>query len=371
MKKVLLIATLILTVHEISAQEDYLNPPQLNDGWETQSAADAGMNTGLLKTLSDKIDSGHYKNIHSVLIIKDGKLLMEKYSGGFDRDRIHSLRSISKFLTSTLLGIAIDKGHIASKEEPVFDFLPQYQDLKTEAKNKILLKHLVTMSAGLEWQESNVPYGTDENDETQMYRNGEWVRYTLSKPVVSEPGIKFEYSGGLANTTAAVLEEALPIPGLDFAKKHLFSPLGISDLTWRTHKQNNWLNAAAGASMKPRDLAKVGQMYLNGGTWKGKRILSKEWVVQAGSPQVGGGQIGPFTLSYGYTALVIEKGPSFMPSLKGYAATGNGGQILWILPNEKAVVVMTGGNYNNELSQTQPMDMMIRYIYPAMTHRNN
>lgn len=371
MKKVLLITTVILLVIQVHAQDDFLNPPQLDDGWKTQSAREAGFNIQLLKTLSDKIDSGHYKNIHSVLLIKDGKLLMEKYSGGFDRNQTHSLRSISKFLTSTLLGIAIDKGHIASSNEPVFQFLPDYQDLKTEAKGKILLKHLITMSAGLQWKESDVPYGTDENDETQMYRNGEWVRYTLSKPVISEPGIKFEYSGGLANVTAAVLNEALPITGLDFAKKHLFSPLGISDITWRTHRQKDWLNAAAGASMRPRDLAKIGQMYLNGGTWKGKRILSKQWVEQTGSAQVGGGQIGPFTLAYGYTALVIEKGPSFMPSLKGYAATGNGGQILWILPNENAVVVMTGGNYNNELSQTQPMDMMIRYIYPAMTHQNN
>ncbi|MCE7990475.1 MAG: serine hydrolase [Roseivirga sp.] len=371
MKKILLIATLVFIAVRLSAQDDFLSPPRIDDGWGTGSALKAGLNTELLLELSNKIDSGHYKNIHSVLLIKDGKLLMEKYGGGFDRERIHSLRSISKFLTATLLGMAIDKGHIKSSDEPVFKYLPNYQDLKTEAKNKILLKHLVTMSAGLQWQESNVAYGTDENDETQMYRNGEWVRYTLSKPVISEPGINFEYSGGLANVTAAVLEEALPATGLDFAKKHLFAPLGISDIQWRTHKQHNWLNAAAGASLKPRDLAKIGQMYLNGGTWKGKRILSKEWVEQAGSAQVGGGQIGPFTLAYGYTALVIEKGPSFMPSLKGYAATGNGGQILWILPNENAVVVMTGGNYDNELSQTQPMDMMIRYIYPAMTQSGN
>lgn len=371
MKKSLLIATFIFIGIQLYAQNDFLNPPPLDDGWETASASKAGLDIELLQILSDKIDSGHYQNIHSVLLIKDGKLLMEKYSGGFDRNRIHSLRSISKFLTSTLLGIAIDKGHIKSRDEPVFNFLPDYEDLKTEAKNKILLKHLITMSAGLQWQESDVPYGTDDNNETQMYRNGEWVRYTLSKPVISEPGINFEYSGGLANVTAAVLEETLPTTGLDFAKRHLFAPLGISDIQWRTHSEHNWLNAAAGASMKPRDLAKIGQMYLNGGTWKGKRILSKKWVTQAGSPQVGGGQIGPFTLTYGYTALVIEKGPSFMPSLKGYTATGNGGQILWILPNENAVLVMTAGNYDNELSQTQPMDMMIRYIYPAITQAGN
>lgn len=209
--------------------DGYLNPPQLKDGISSLSASQGGLNTALLKALSNKIDSGHYKNIHSVLIMQNGKLLMEKYAGGYTRDSLHSIRSISKFLTSTLLGLAIENKHIKSLEKPVFDFLPDHQYLQTEDKNKILLKHLITMSAGLQWRESDLAYGTTENDETQMYRDGRWVHYTFSKPVVHKPGTVFEYSGGLANTTAVVLENALPTSPIDFARDKLFAPLGIMD----------------------------------------------------------------------------------------------------------------------------------------------
>ncbi len=348
---------------------EYLNPPQLRDGLPTSSARAAGFNLELLTQLSNKIDSGQYVNVHSVLVLHKGKLVYEKYSGGFGRDSIHSMRSISKFITSTLVGIAVDRGDIPSIEERIFDFLPEYESLKTPEKYEIRLKHLLNMTAGIEWRESDVPYGTDENDETQMYRDGEWVRYTLSKPLIHQPGTKWEYSGGLANLMAAILQNATGMPGDEYARRYLCKPLGIQQFKWNKNKDHGWVSAAAGVSITPRALAKIGQMFLDSGYWKGNKVLSKGWTEASGKNQIPpeeSGQIGPFAIGYGYTTLVILKGPDFMPGLKGFAATGNGGQILWILPEDDLVMVMTGGNYDSELSQTQPIDMAVRYVYPAL-----
>ncbi len=344
---------------------DPLVPLELNDDWEVQPAKTAGLNTDLLQQLSKAIDST-FNAVHSVILIKKGKIVFEKYAGGFSHHDKHRLKSVSKFITTILTGLAVDQGLIKSSKRSIFELTPEYRNNKDRLKSQITLEHLMTMTSGLEWRESDVLYGDSLNDETQMFKANDWGAYVLSKKMIHPPGSTFEYSGGNANLLGIALHNVLKENVDDFAGKHLFQPLGITDYSWWKHPQNNWISAAAGLSLKPRDLAKIGQLYLRQGIWQGRQIISSDWVQATAKSYIDVGEIGPFQLGYGYSVLVINKGPEGMPDLKGYVATGNGGQILWILPEQEVVVVMTGGTYNNPLSQIQPIQIMVKYLFPAL-----
>ena len=356
---------LLIPVNTFSQQADFLNPTKIDDGLIVGTANNY-LDTALVNALFNDIEAGDYINIHSILVSKDNKLIVEKYFDGYSRDLLHSIRSISKCITAILLGIAVDKGFINDINEGIFNYLPDYQHLKNEENEKITIHHLASMSAGLEWREADISYENENNDETSMYADGDWVGYTLRKRLVSEPGEVFNYSGGVSNVLAAVIQEAVEMPLDQFAEKNLFEPLGIDEYIWRKNRDSTLVSANAGLSIKPRDMIKVGTMLLNKGMWNGNRILSQEWVNSLSSTQVEGGPLGPFTLGYGYMVLVVKKGPDFFPDLKGYAATGNGGQIIWVLPEKNTVFVMTGGNYNSELSQTQPIEIVMKYLYPSL-----
>ncbi|WP_299364073.1 serine hydrolase [Winogradskyella sp.] len=360
-----LFLTLAFNPSLFAQNDDYLNPKMTDDGIVVGNSRQH-IDTLLIANLISEIESGSYKNIHSVLVLKDNKLLVEKYFDGYDINQLHQLRSISKCVTGLLLGIAIDKGYIKSVEEGIFNYLPNYQHLKNENNAKIKIHHLASMSTGLDWNETNIPYEDKNNDDNKMYNYGDWVEYTLKKEVVATPGEVFNYSGGVSNILAAVVQNAVGIPLELFAEQHLFNPLGIQNYNWKKNRTQTLVSADAGLSIRPRDMIKIGTMLLNKGEWGDKRILSEKWVKRLSSKQVNGGAMGPFLLSYGYMVLVVEKGPDFLPGLRGYAATGNGGQIIWVLPEQNAVFVFTGGNYNSELSQTQPIEIAIKYLFPAV-----
>lgn len=356
----------ILTVFSVCSQnDDYLLPQKIADGI-TVGSANEYLDTTLISDLISDIDSGKYQNMHSVLVLRNNKLIVEKYFEGYHKDSLHQLRSISKCITSILLGIAVDKGFIKSVDESIFNYLPEYRYLKNEKNKKITVHHLASMSTGLSWNESDISYNDENNDENRMYEDGDWVGFTLKKEVIAEPGKIFNYSGGVTNVLAAVIQNAVKMPLDEFAEKYLFLPLEIDNFIWRKNRDRTLVSANAGLRIKPRDMIKIGAMLLNNGVWNKKQVVSKVWVKKLSSKQVSGGPLGPFNLSYGYTVLVVEKGPDFFPKLKGYAATGNGGQIIWVLPEHDTVFVMNGGNYNSDLSQTQPIEIVLKYLYPSL-----
>lgn len=364
-RTIILFCLLLASVNTHAQQSDPLKPQKTNDGIIVGTASHF-LDTALVNRLFNDIDAGNYIHIHSLLILKNNELLVEKYFEEYDRDRLHSIRSVSKSVTALLLGIAIDKGYIKSVDEGIFNYLPNYQHLKNDLNEEITLHHLASMSSGLEWREAGISYNDESNDENRMYEDGDWVDYTLRKEMIARPGEVFNYNGGVTNVLAAAIQEAVNMPLDQFAEEHLFTPLGINNYIWRKNRDSTLVSANAGLRITPRDMIKIGTMLLNKGEWNGKRILSQEWVKKLSSTQIEGGPLGPFTLGYGYKVLVVEKGPDFFPGLKGYAATGNGGQIIWVLPEHNTVFVMTGGNYNSDLSQTQPIEMVIKYLYPSL-----
>jgi CubicO group peptidase (beta-lactamase class C family) len=376
----------------------YRIPERTNDGWVTASLDDVGMNEEPLGELIELIDRKEYRNVHGILIVKNGKLVFEQYFEGytfaysgpwssalnfrgkrtdFGIDTPHNLASVTKSFTSALVGIAIDRGHIQDVDEQVFSYLPDYSHLSNEQKNRIILEHLLTMTSGLRWNELELWLGDMEHDLIQLFLTPDPIRYVLAKPVVAEPGTAWYYNGGGVNVLGEVIREASGMRMDDFAERYLFAPLGITEYEW-DHISSDVIHASGNLKLRPRDMAKFGYLYLNGGNRKGQQIISQEWVEKSTKESVSipweslAGILGdeyadlPETHGdrYGYLWW-LKRYHANSQSVDAYFASGWGGQRIFVFPSLDMVVVLTGGNYGAK--QKEPVDEIItRYVLPAV-----
>jgi CubicO group peptidase (beta-lactamase class C family) len=271
------------------AEASEASSPSVSEPWAHKTPADVGLDPAPLAALGEQLRAKPELNVHAVLIVKDGALVYEQYLEGrdenwgdylgvvrFDRETLHDMRSTTKSVVSALVGIAMGDGSIRGVDTPVVDLLPEQTIVDREAKRSILLRHVLTMTAGLEWDES-MPYTDPRNSEIQMTRSSDPIGYVLSRQLMAEPGRQFNYNGGLTELLAAVVRHATG-QGLEaFATERLFAPLGIERFEWRRHA-NELPSAASGLRLRPVDLAKFGYLYLNRGQWNGRQILPAAWV---------------------------------------------------------------------------------------------
>jgi len=315
------------------------------EAWRVAAPEELGMDAALLGQMLDAIDERNL-NIDSVVVVHNGYIVTEKYYPPYKQDTLHDLHSITKSVVSALIGIAIQEGYINSVDDSVLDFYPERTFENDDAlKRSITLEHLLTMSSGLEW------------DWDEMVSTPDWVQYTLDQPMVSKPGREFYYSSGNAHVLSAIIQEASGMNTHDFAQLYLFDPLGMSDVRWKTDldgiPKGGW-----GMGMTPRDMAKLGYLYLNGGVWDGRQIIPAEWIeatterhIQVPEP------LEPWDLYMGYLWWLHEDGP--------YAAHGTKGQFIYVIPESDLVVVFTGDITDAKYAQPQ---LLIRdYIIPAVT----
>jgi len=241
--------------------------------------------------------------------------------------------------------------------EPVFSFFPQYADLRTDEKDKITLDHFLMMSAGLQYDEWSYPYTDSRNDHVRMNRSSDPIRFVLNLPVEAAPGTKFVYNSGLSITLGGVVEKASGLRIDEFVETHLFAPLGISEYYW-WHYPNGTFQAGGGLYMLPRDMAKFGLLYLNGGAWDGDQIISKEWVEKSTKVHI---SVDSYW-NYGYQWW-LRTYRANSREFASYPARGWGGQYIFVFPALDMVVVFTGGNY----STPEPVDeILTRFILPAI-----
>lgn len=343
----------------------YSVPQQLNDGWSTAHVSDVGLNCNLIENLLGQIRNGAYKNIHSVLIVRNGKLVVETYFPGqeedgrhqeYGLDTLHGIHSATKSVNSILVGIAIAQHRIRDVDAKVSTLVPEYSDLFTNReKDEILLKHLLSMTAGLSWAEWGIPYTDPRNDHVAMNRSPDPVRYVLSKRLVTPPGMKFNYNSGISITLGEVIHRASGLRPDEFAEQHLFKPLGISKFQWLKYA-NGIVQTGGGLYMRPRDMAKLGYLFLNGGRWQGKQIVSEDWIRESTTQQAPDAQ-------YGYQWWLGRLGAAGR-AVTTYGAQGRGGQFILILPELHMVAVFTGWNDDNGLTE-QPIDILQRFVIPA------
>jgi len=364
-------------VTEPAGLYQYSVPQQLNDGWETASLQSVGMNPIHLINLMNRLDQIGEHKIHSLLIIKDDKLVFEEYfSGdkfnlaqytgekGFDINDTHNLCSATKSFTSALIGIAIDKGFIQSVDEKVFDFFPEYTDLLTTApeKQNMTLEHLLTMRSGLEWDDESYPYSDPRNDMNRLFNSSDPIRFILAKDLIEAPGTFFAYRNCNTNVLGEIVRKATGRRLDYFSRDYLFSKLGITDYEWQ-RLPNNVIFCSGDLRLRPRDLAKFGQLFLNGGTWKNERIISQEWVDISTRKFTSLNNWWGDVDGYGYQWWQWEN--IYGVNYNAYMASGWGGQWIVVSPDMNTVVITTAGNYySTELMPIQ--SILVNYILPSI-----
>jgi CubicO group peptidase (beta-lactamase class C family) len=342
-----------------------------SNDWQIETQTAALVDPKPLCALIDELTSTK-ANVHSVLVVRDGRLVFEHYRGGADQkwgmplgqvahgpDVKHDVRSISKSIVSVLVGIALDRKLITSIDEPVFDFFPEYASLRTAAKDRILIRHLLTMSSGIAWDEKRA-YTDPQNSEIRMIYAPDPYRFVLEQPMAAQPGKLWNYSGGSTALLGAILQKVTGKPLADFARVSLFEPMSITDFEW-VKMPNGEIAAASGLRLRSRDMAKVGQLLLSRGEWQGKRIVSAKWLEESLKPRF---QPEP-RFRYGYQWWI---GSSQSRKIDWYEAHGLGNQRIIVLPSSNAVVVFTTGLYFEDNPETT--DLLERFIFPALVPHN-
>ncbi len=323
---------------------------------------------GFSADLADKLDagvrSGLLNGLHSVLVARNGRLILERYYAGTDEswgkhlgrvtftpDTLHDLRSVTKSIVALLYGIALERGLVPPPEAPLLAEFPQYPDLAADPKRALLqINHALSMTLGLEWDEMR-PYSDPANSEIAMENAPDRFRFILERSIVSKPGQRWTYSGGAVALIGAIIQKGTKMGLLAFAREALFAPLGITEAEW-VQGRDGMASAASGLRLKPRDLLRIGQLVLARGRWQDQQLIPEAWVDSLSQSLVSTGD----GLHY---ARLWWHGMALAPALKGerpwLAGLGNGGQRLWILPDAGLVTVIHCGNYNKPDQWVTPL----------------
>ena len=332
-------------------------PKALHDGWEVSGPPQAGLDPDGLAAIERSISDDERRDFHSLIIARHGRLAFEAYFNGYDSQRLHDIRSAGKSFTSTLIGIAIDQGAIPDVDAYM---LPYFEDFRPHRnpdhrKQSIRVRHLLTMMSGLD-ADDNDP--TTPGCEDNMLQSDDWIRHGLDLPMVDAPGRRWVYAGVNTMLLAGVLEAATRRPVIEFARDNLFEPLGIETLHWERSPRG--IVAGQGfLSLRGRDQLKLGQLYLNGGSWHGRQIVSQRWTGAATECRV---EIpNPWPAGYGYQwwwmELTVED-----RSVNCSFATGNGGNKIYVLPSLDMVICMASSAYNQPYMHTRSHEILQRIV---------
>jgi len=332
-------------------------PVARDDGWPVASVnEDKLIDRGALCTMADRLAASSEANIHAVLVARGGKLVFERYFRGsdeipgrfygrrvenvtFDADTLHNVKSVSKSIASLAVGIAIDRGLIRSVNEPIFSFFPELSDLRSPEKEPIRLVHALTMSMGLKWVEATPGTG-DDNDEVRMHMAPDPCRYVLGLAATAPPGQEFFYNTGALTLVSAIIRKATGRPLDEFARETLFEPMGISGVEWIRVKGDT--DAGGGLRLRPRDMAKIGQLVLAGGRWNDRQLVSKAWIETSTAPKLKATD----NQLYGYLWW-LGRSRLAERDILWVGALGRGGQSIRIVPELDLVVVVTAGYYQD------------------------
>lgn len=311
------------------------------DGWRTSTPEEQGIDSKKLDDMVAEIKDRDMK-IHSILIIRNGYLVSETYFSGFKPEITHDMQSVGRSFTSTLVGIAIDKGIISGFDQRVLEFFPDKSFANIdENKQTMTLEDVLTMRTGLDWQESR-------GDLSEMRNQPDWIKYLLDKPMAEAPGTRWNYCSGCSHIFSVIINNRSGMNTREFAEENLFKPLGIKDVKWMTDPDGVPFGAG-GFPLTPRDMAKLGYLYLRDGQWDGKQIVSSDWVRRSTQTYATVDE----HFGYGYHWFP-------MPLLKGYAALGSGGQIVLVIPESDLIIATTAH------TEESIFELIEKYVLPAV-----
>jgi CubicO group peptidase (beta-lactamase class C family) len=323
--------------------------------WREDAPESAGIDPAGLAALDDEIEA-HYRSINGIVVVARGCLVCERYGAGFGPDHAHDVASVTKSVTSALIGIAIAQGYIGGVQQKVLDFLPEVALQPQEAlKRAMTIEHLLTMTAGLSWRTGARAY---EPMLERMWRSPDWVAFILSLPVLQRSMGTFQYNSACSHLLSAVLTRATGRSARAFANEHLFAPLGMAEVGpggegsaphWLEDPQGN-STGGWGLALRPRDMARFGYLYLNRGWWDGVQIVPEEWVDASLAPHAPG---------YGYQWWLRD-----LDGLFAYSAIGRGGHHIFCVPDRDLVVAIASkpaGRWRDRWS------LLEEYIIPSVS----
>jgi CubicO group peptidase (beta-lactamase class C family) len=325
-------------------------PPWPTEAWGYASPESQGMDSNVLVEMLQSIENEGI-DIEALVVVRNGSIVLDATVFPFSifPDARHNVYSCTKSVVSILIGIAIDKGYIEGVDQLVLSFFPEKSIANMDARKETMtLEHLLTMSAGLNCRDSYL-YRWDGLQ--QMMSSPNWVQFMLDLPMAEEPGSHFEYCNGASFLLSAILQEATGVNAWQFAKDHLFRPLGITDVQWPSNPQGISIGYSD-LELRPEDMAKIGYLYLNDGVWDGEQIVSSAWVQASTHKYISA------TLQEGY-------GYQWWVDVSGiYMALGYSGQYITVVPEEDLVVVFV-----SDLAEADfyvPDQFLHRYILPSI-----
>jgi CubicO group peptidase (beta-lactamase class C family) len=323
------------------------------EAWQISTPEEQGMQSKLLAEMMEHIKNNSF-HIDSILVIRNGNIVFDAYFWPFSKSQKHIIHSCTKSIMSALIGIAIDKGYILNVDQPITDFFPDktvagFDDLK----KSITLKNLLTMASGLKCRDSYLYRWVGL---FEMRYSPDWAQYVLDLPMAEPPGEKFEYCNGVSYLLSVIIQNATKMKTLDFARKHLFEPLGINDIRWAVSPQG--VDIGYGEMwLTPHDMARFGWLYLNKGRWGNQQILPSAWVETSTRGHI------PATIFdyYGYQWWVDSAGY--------YMAVGYKGQRIFVVPEKNIVAVFTGDLTGRDSLISK--NLLDSYIIPAAVSSNS
>ncbi len=322
------------------------NAQIVNRSWPVSSPEEQGMDSARLAAMLKQIQADG-RNIHSILIARHGTLVLEAYFHPFNRETPHNLYSCTKSVTSALMGIALDKGLVPGIDAPVHTLFPDVV-LDSPEKEAITLRHLLTMSSGIEWAE---PLRSGLSDTWSFVESDSPPQYFFDRAIAATPGTVFNYNTGGSHLLSMVIQDASGELTADFASQNLFEPLAISEYNWEKDI-HGYTTGGTGLALRPDDMLKIGQLFLQYGKWDGQQIIPETWVRESTSAKV---NVSP-GIDYGYQWWVHQDGI--------YNALGWGGQQIIVIPGQYMVVIINAGL--RDAAWNSYNDLLNGFILPSV-----
>jgi CubicO group peptidase (beta-lactamase class C family) len=343
--------------------------------WPTTTPQAVGLTAAVLDSIDSEISAGRYGYVDRMLVIRHGRVAFDRsypqeyakaygdsvnkkgalngndptgpynyyntwWHPYYQRGDLHTLQSVTKTITSIVVGAAIARGDFPSLDKPVLSFFePGAVENVDDRKRRMTVRHLITMTAGIDWNEG-LPYADPRNTATGLEVSPDWVKYTIDRPMMEEPGARFNYNSGATEVLAYVFRRATGVDVEEYAATHLFAPLGITRWFWK-RSPSGLVDTEGGLYLEARDLAKIAYLFLHDGEWEGKQVVTADWVKSSVTPIIPT-STAPNAASYGLAWWLYPTGRGSSPWY--WSGSGFGGQLPAIVVDKDMVVVFNGWN---------------------------
>ena len=322
--------------------------------WPAASAESSGIDPVAPNALYEDLSKDPHGDLKGIVVLRHGHLVSERYFNGDGPDTLHDIRSATKSMTATLMGLAIDRGYIRGIDDSIADYLP---GMPRDGKEKIRLRDLLTMRSGLDADDDDP---ATPGNESNLDQSADWIRAAYAVPVKRPPGEQYLYCSINAFLTGAIVENATKMPLDVFARKNLFHPLGIDRFEWR-HVPVDRTTGQGNLQITTRDAAAFGELYLQRGKYHGRRIVSQAWVEQSMASRVPISATDPYADFYS-NMWYTKAEPVGDGSVLVHFASGNGGNKIYIVPSLDVVVAITSSAYNHGYGQKRSQDILLRLL---------